>query len=146
MPLLQEVQECFETALITHFFYSFRNFIIQTHCSIVIDFSKADRDEYDILEATARDFYQGIKCKNGGSLGRHFLLLTQKLMPLQTACAGGRMPLDTDEEEKEDTEDGSRKKKERKFSGFAFTSKLKTLVVELERTRTIDPTGTRIII
>jgi hypothetical protein len=76
-------------------------------------------------------------------------------MPLRIACAGGHIPLDdvpSETEEKdedgnnddddEDSEDAPKKKKAKKFSKFAFTSKLKTLVSELERLRTDDPTGT----
>jgi hypothetical protein len=35
-----------------------------------------------------------------------------------------------------------KKKKPKKFSEFAFTGKLKTLISELGRLRTDDPTGT----
>jgi hypothetical protein len=120
-----------------------------------VDFSAADRAEYDTLETTARAYYQSLKASEKGPLGRHFLALTQKLMPLRIACAGGRIPLDdvpTESEEKdedgkdddndEDSEDALKKKKPKKFSKFAFTSKLKTLVSELIRLRTDDPTGT----
>jgi hypothetical protein len=93
-----------------------------------------------------------LKYQKKGPISRHFLALTQKLMPLRIACAGGRVPLDdvSTETEKEDNnddeddedEDAPKKKKPKKFSKFAFTSKLKTLVSELERLRTDDPTGT----
>jgi hypothetical protein len=94
-----------------------------------------------------------LKDEKKGPISRHFLALTQKLMPLRIACAGGRVPLDdvpTDaEKEDEDgnndddeSEDAPKKRKPKKFSKFAFTSKLKTLVSELERLRTDDPTGT----
>jgi SNF2 family DNA or RNA helicase len=96
-----------------------------------------------------------LKATEKGPIGRHFLALTQKLMPLRIACAGGRIPLDdvpieseekdedgNDDDNDEDSEDAPKKKKPKKFSKFAFTSKLKTLVSELERLRTDDPTGT----
>jgi hypothetical protein len=70
-------------------------------------------------------------------------------MPLRIACAGGRIPLDDvpteneDEDGNDDDEDDAPKKRKPKvFSEFAFTSKVKTLVSELERLRTDDPTGT----
>jgi hypothetical protein len=96
-----------------------------------------------------------LKDREKGPISRHFLALTQKLMPLRIACAGGRIPLgdvpaETEEEDDEgnnddeddDDEDAPKKRKPKKFSKFAFTSKLKTLVSELERLRTDDPTGT----
>jgi hypothetical protein len=117
--------------------------------------SAADRAEYDTLETTARAYYQALKDREKGPISRHFLALTQKLMPLRIACAGGRVPLDdvpieTEEEDEEgnnddeddEDEDAPKKKKPKKFSKFAFTSKLKTLVSELERLRIDDPTGT----
>jgi hypothetical protein len=74
-------------------------------------------------------------------------------MPLRIACAGGRIPLDDaptepgegDEDgnnDDDEDEDAPKKRKPKQFSKFAFTSKLKTLVSELERLRTDDPTGT----
>jgi hypothetical protein len=72
-------------------------------------------------------------------------------MPLRIACAGGRIPLDdvpteTDEDDEDgnddDEDEDAPKRKPKKLSKFAFTSKLKTLVSELERLRTDDPTGT----
>jgi hypothetical protein len=74
-------------------------------------------------------------------------------MPLRIACAGGRIPLDDaptepgaidedDNNDNDEDEDAPKKRKPKQFSKFAFTSKLKTLVSELERLRTDDPTGT----
>jgi hypothetical protein len=95
-----------------------------------------------------------LKDQENGPISRHFLALTQKLMPLRIACAGGHIPLDNvrteteaeDEEGNKDDEnnedkDAPKKRKPKQFSKFAFTSKLKTLVSELERLRTDDPTG-----
>jgi hypothetical protein len=92
-----------------------------------------------------------LKDQEKGPISRHFLALTQKLMPLRIACAGGHIPLDDDPTETEvdgedgdndEDEDAPKKKKPKKFSEFAFTSKLNTLISELERLRTDDPTGT----
>jgi hypothetical protein len=82
-----------------------------------------------------------LKDQEKGPLSRHYLALTQKLMPLRIACAGGRIPLGdvpTETEEKvkdgnnddedKDSEDTPKNKKPKKFSKFAFTSKLQTLV------------------
>jgi hypothetical protein len=73
-------------------------------------------------------------------------------MPLRIACAGGRIPLDDvptetgegdeDGSDDDEDEDAPKKRKPKIFSKFAFTSKLKILVSELERLRTDDPTGT----
>jgi hypothetical protein len=88
-----------------------------------------------------------LKNQEKGPISRHFLALTQKLMPLRIACAGGRIPLDDvptepGEDDDDEDEDAPKKRKSRQFSKFAFTSKLKILVSELERLRTDDPTGT----
>jgi hypothetical protein len=123
----------------------------QTHRSILVNFSAADRGEYDTLETTARAYYQSLKEQEKGPISRHFLALMQKLNPLRIACAGGRIPLDDDHNETEeendsdeddDIEEKPKKRKAKKLSEFAFTSKLKTLVAELERNRIDDPTGT----
>jgi hypothetical protein len=117
----------------------------QTHRSILVNFSVADQGEYDTLETTARAYYQSLKEQEKGPINRHFLALMQKLNPLRIACAGGRIALDDDQneaEEEDDNDDDEEKRKAKKLSEFAFTSKLKTLVAELERNRIDDPTGT----
>jgi hypothetical protein len=79
-------------------------------------------------------------------LSKYYLALTQKLMPLRTACAGGHIPLDDsaaneDDDEEEEATPRKRKKKEQKYSEYAYTSKLDKLVSELKHVRDNDPSG-----
>lgn len=60
-------------------------------------------------------------------------------MPLRVACAGGKYPLPESVGEK--CEDNDKKMKPVKFSNFAFTSKLRVLLKELERIRDSDPSS-----
>ena len=81
-----------------------------------------------------------------GQIGNNYLKLTQKLIPLRIACAGGRVPLDEDAADvPADGDDDEPKKKrmktEPRFSDFAFTAKAKALVSELESIRAKDKTG-----
>jgi hypothetical protein len=116
-----------------------------------VKFSNEEKKEYAILENAARAYYQTFKANSKDELSRHYLKLTQKLTPMRIACAGGQIPLDddagdvvADEENDTDAEDvdqPKKGKKPQKFSDFAFTSKLLTLVNEMERVREQDSTG-----
>jgi len=109
-----------------------------------VDFSGDDKKEYEALERDARSFYRDFKSKHDHELSRHYFKLSQKLMPMRVACAGGRIPIeDTAEGEAEDQEEEPSKKKKtpRKLSDFVFESKLRRLVEELQRVRQEDSSG-----
>jgi len=107
------------------------------------------------MESEAQDFYK----RFNGDIAKNYLKLTQKLSPLRIACAGGHVPIDDgdpagegDPEEEQNDGDGAeeadekgttpkKRKKEQAYSKFAFTSKLRALVNELENVRTKDETG-----
>ena len=96
-----------------------------------------------MLEKKARKYYVSFK-NNGGQIGKHYLKLTQMLVPLRVACAGGKVPLDDGSHTDgsgDDDEPQTRKKKVQKFSDFVFQSKLQALIKELESVRTKDKTG-----
>lgn len=102
--------------------------------------------EYDALEAAAKMFYESFKDANASELSKHFLKLSQKLIPMRIACSGGKVPLmednenlDTDNDD--DDEADAKKKKVQKFTDFAFTSKLQTLIKELKNVREKDSTS-----
>jgi SNF2 family DNA or RNA helicase len=101
------------------------------------------------METGARDAYKNLKLLTD-KIGTQFLKLTQILLPLRVACAGGKTPLPSDSAPVEDDsdnedEEGAGKKKHKKrivkFSDYAFQSKLKTLIEELKRVREEDSTG-----
>ena len=101
------------------------------------------------MENTARAYYETFLL-SGGEIGRAYLKLTQKLTPLRVACAGGRIPLDDnsgagnneeDDGSGDDDEPKKRKKKVQAFSDFSFTSKLNTLIKELQDIRAKDKMG-----
>jgi len=111
-----------------------------------VKFSKEEKKEYTVLENSARSFYENFVL-NGKDIGTSYLKLSQKLTPLRVACAGGKVPLEDtavveDNEEMDSDEDEPKKgKKVQQFSDFAFTSKLKTLIEELQSVRTKDKTS-----
>jgi hypothetical protein len=116
-----------------------------------VKFSEGDKKEYKALETAAQEGYNEFKLSKGHELSKHYLALFQKLTPMRVACAGGKIPLnetaEADENEGVD-EDGDlpmKAKKEKKFSDFAFRSKLDSLVAELELIRTSSPNGTVIV-
>jgi hypothetical protein len=128
---------------------------------VEVVFTAGEQQEYTALDDAARNFYCLFKAKKGHQLSKHYLLLTQKLMPLRIAAAGGRVPLDdengsfpddSDDEEKEEEEskdsttEAPKKKKEKKeqrFSDFVYKSKFNALLDELKRARDDDPNGKR---
>jgi SNF2 family DNA or RNA helicase len=129
--------------------------------SVEVDFNDEEQQEYTALDDAARDFYIRFKANKGHKLSKHYLLLTQKLMPLRIAAAGGRVPLDDDKEgdhsedsdneeeeqeaeEEEEAETPKKKKKAKKkqnFSDFVYKSKFNALLDELKRARDDDPNG-----
>lgn len=135
---------------------------VQVERSVEVEFNDEEKEEYAALDKAARDFYTKFKAEHGQTLSKHYLLLTQKLTPLRIAASGGRIPLE-DEKEKnpeggdneavddsDDDEPAAPKKKkarkEKRFSEFAYRSKLNTLVTELKRARDKDPHGKRPIV
>ena len=116
----------------------------------------AEKLEYNNLERAALDFYAPFRERHSSELGTYFLNLTQKLLPVRIACAGGHTPLEgssdsTDadgnpeegqgENESDESAPGrKRKTKQVKFSDFAFTSKFNMLIQELRKARDQDPT------
>jgi hypothetical protein len=116
-----------------------------------VKFADADKKEYEALETAARERYTEFKLLKGHEFTKHYLTLSQKLTPMRVACAGGNIPLnetgEADENEGVDA-DGDlpkRSKKEKKYSDFAFRTKLDSLVAELELIRTSSPNGTTIV-
>jgi hypothetical protein len=116
-----------------------------------VKFSEGDQKEYKAVETAAQEHYKEFKLSNGHELSKHYLALSQKLTPMRVACAGGKIPLneteeaDDNEEVDEDAEHPKKVRKEKKFSDFAFRSKLDALVAELELIRTSSPNGTTIV-
>ena len=139
-----------------------------------VEFSEEEKEDYNALDKSARDFYTNFKEEQGHKLSSHYLLLTQKLVPLRIAASGGHVPLEDEEEKKpaakaegaenqedevdddDDSEDDDdddseeeeevapkkkRAKKEKRFSEFAYSSKLNALVEELNRARDEDKHG-----
>jgi hypothetical protein len=113
-------------------------------------FSPSEKAEYARMETAAREFYVDFRSRHLTDLSRHFLKLSQKLTPLRVACSGGNYPLssvDVDGDAEGPIKDGDEQskcstKKQKtivKYSEFAFTSKFKVLLSELEQIRDKDP-------
>jgi hypothetical protein len=49
---------------------------------VKVEFTDEGQEEYIALDDAARDFYMNFKANKGKELSKHYLLLTQKLMPL----------------------------------------------------------------
>jgi SNF2 family DNA or RNA helicase len=71
---------------------------------VTVPFSSEDQKEYDVPEPAALSFYQSFKKKHAKNLGRHYLLLSQKLLPLRVACTGGHVPIEGESDEDQDEE------------------------------------------
>jgi SNF2 family DNA or RNA helicase len=136
--------------LIASLFYS------QTERIVLVPFSDEDKASYDVLESEALSFYKDFKATHRTELSKHYLKLITKLLPLRTACAGGRIPLldadgnedhhDENGDDAEDEEEAPRKRKKvQKYTEYAYTSKLKKLVSELEHIRDSDPTSKSLV-
>ena len=121
-----------------------------------VEFTDEEEWEYVALNDTAWAFYLNFKANRGKELSKHYLLLTQKLMPLHITATGGHIPLENEDgdnhsmesidvEEKEDsameTPKKKRAKKEQLFSEFVFESKFNALLEELKHARDDNPNG-----
>ena len=117
----------------------------------MVEFSEEERDEYRVYEEKALDFYANFRRRHLKTLSKHFFKLSAKLTQSRIACAGGYIPLDSNEDaEVDEVEDNSedeelepptkKKAKAVQYSDFAFQSKFRKLIEELEHARDNDPT------
>jgi hypothetical protein len=81
--------------------------LLQTQHVVTVPFAAEDQEEYDTLEAGVQTWYQSFKKNNAKNIGRHYLRLSQKLLPLRIACTGGPVPIESerDEDDKDDDDD-----------------------------------------
>ena len=109
----------------------------KTERQIEVSLSGAERREYDRLDKEAKNFYIDFKRTHLRDLSKHYLKLSQKLTPMRVACSGGHFPLEAvganDNEDEDETM--QKKKSDKKYSDFCFTSKFHVLVTELKRVR-----------
>jgi len=134
----------------------------KTERTLVVPFNEQDKASYLELEKEAKAFYSNFKAHHSEDVSKSYLKLTQKLLPLRTACAGGQIPLNepdaeegdgnvADEEEDGDDFDDDdpaprkSKKKVQVYSKFAYTSKLNKLIEELETIRVNDPSAKSLV-
>lgn len=128
-------------------------------------FSDAEKIEFDKIEKEAKDFYLSFRARHQHDMSKHFLKVSQKLMPLRVASSGGKYPLYTestvtgpeDDDEGEEINDDTgtdvsrepkKKKKERTkvvYSDFAFQSKFNVLIEILEKIRDTEPEAKSLI-
>lgn len=119
-------------------------YFLQTERTVTVKFSESEQAEYRDLEKMVQNSYISFRKRHGHEITKHYLKLTQKLMPLRAACSGGRYPLleSIDNESEVGTEDtGDRKKKQVHYSKFEFAGKFRILIDELERIRDSDPSS-----
>ena len=69
--------------------------IVQSERIVEVRFSREDAKEYKKLEKATRDGYLRFKSTTK-KVGTGFLKLSQMLLPLRVACAGGKSPLPSD--------------------------------------------------
>ena len=115
--------------------------------TIKVKFSKEEQDEFKEIEKKAQDFYLNFRAMHTKDLTSHFLTVSQQLLPMRVASSGGKYPIETkiDEDGNKDEndtnmEDNDAKKKSavKEYSKFAFTSKFRVLLSELESIRDSD--------
>lgn len=125
----------------------FISFLLRTRSSKI----NREKEEFDIIEKKAKQFYLSFRAQHASTMSKYFLKVSQKLTPLRVACSGGKYPLededkindhDTDMEDN-DSDDEDQKKKKKKpavkiYSEFAFKSKFRFLLQELESIRDND--------
>ena len=74
-------------------------------------------------------------------MSKHFLRVSQKLMPLRVASAGGKYPIVAAATDKDDEgDDDTKKPAAKEYSEFEFTSKFRVLLEELETIRDTENT------
>lgn len=112
--------------------------------SVEISLPDDERQEYDKLEQSAKDFYLRLKKTHGNKISSHYLVLSLKLNPQRVACSGGHPPLNP-EVEGDEGDDGKelkfrgKKRSKVKYSDFCFTGKVKVLIEELKKAKIKDP-------
>lgn len=114
---------------------------LQTERSVWIQFARAEKSAYNSLEDRAREFYKEFRnLHDVDDLGKHYVILTQKLMPLRVACAGGKI-LEEDHHD-EIVNETALNSNDPKYSKLVFTSKVSKLLALLKNVRDSDPSGT----
>jgi SWI/SNF-related matrix-associated actin-dependent regulator of chromatin subfamily A3 len=58
---------------------------------ITVSFNKTEREEYNKLEATAKQIYLAMKSTDVSLISKNVLKLTSALMPMRVACSGGQV-------------------------------------------------------
>jgi hypothetical protein len=86
---------------------------------VEVEFSDEEKEDYAVLEKAALDFYTGFKESKGHELSKHYLLLSQKLVPLRIAASGGRIPLDDEAEKAPEVEEEEDEEKSEEEGGDA---------------------------
>jgi SNF2 family DNA or RNA helicase len=125
----------------------FISFLLRTRSSKI----NREKEEFDIIEKKAKQFYLSFRAQNASTMSKYFLKVSQKLTPLRVACSGGKYPLENEDKindhdtdiEDNDSDDEDQKKKKKKpavkiYSEFAFKSKFRFLLQELESIRDND--------
>ena len=115
----------------------------KTERTINIEFDDDEIKEYDVIEKKAQQFYLNFRASHSTTMSSHFLKVSQKLTPLRVACSGGKYPLEN--ETQQDDSDEEKKPSPKVYSDFAFTSKFRVLLKELESIRDTDASSKSLV-
>jgi len=115
----------------------------KTERIINIELDDDETKEYDVIEKKAQSFYLDFRASHATKMSSHFLKVSQKLTPLRVACSGGKYPLE--DETQQDKSDEEKKPSPKVYSDFAFTSKFRVLLKELESIRDTDASSKSLV-
>lgn len=115
----------------------------KTERTINIELDDAEIKEYGVIEKKAQSFYLDFRASNSSTMSSHFLKVSQKLTPLRVACSGGKYPLEN--ETQPINSDEEKKPSPKMYSDFAFTSKFRVLLKELESIRDTDASSKSLV-
>jgi SNF2 family DNA or RNA helicase len=127
----------------------------KTERNLMVKLSSDEKKAYNKMEKESQKWYLNYRSRHRHDMSKHYLTVSSRLITLRDAMSGGKYnagttptAADTDVTENdagEIDEEKPRRKAETVLSDFAFTSKLKVLLKELERTKNADPTSKSLV-
>lgn len=122
----------------------------KTERDLMVKLSPEEKRVYYKMEKTEQDWYLNYRSRHKHDMSKHYLTVSSRLTALRDACSGGKYNtgatvVPTDDHDTDDMDEKPRKKAETVLSAFSFTSKLKVLLEELERTKNVDPSSKSLV-
>ena len=115
----------------------------KTERMISVKLSPEEKKAYRKMEADSQKWYMEYRKRHRHDMSKHYLTVSSRLIPLRDASSGGKYSLGNDQQNVDD--ELPQRKSDTVLSDFTFTSKLKVLLQELDRTKIADPTSKSLI-